>query len=187
MRQNLPVRALKLSMVLLCLAGAVCCNKASASKFPPCTPHSLTSVGKTIPDCSFEGFNGTPTVKLSSLRGRPTVLNFWASWCISCVSEMPTFQRVFASLKGRVEFVGMNVTGISGETMGAGRAFAKRARVHYQLAFDTGGLLYSHFSPRTALPITVFVDSRGVVVERNYGALSEKDLRNEIKTFFHIT
>ena len=187
MRQNLSVRAIKLSVIALCLVGVACGNQASASRFPPCTPHSLTSVGKTIPDCSFEGFNGSPTLKLSSLRGRPTVLNFWASWCIECVSEMPHFQEVFASLNGRVAFVGMDVTGIQGETQGAGRAFAKRTGVRYQLAFDSGGLLYGHFQTRTLLPITVFVDSRGVVVERNFGALSEKDLRNDIKTFFHIT
>lgn len=192
MRQNLTVRALRVSLAILFLAGAACSSNAPTSNFPPCTPHSLTSPGKTIPDCSFEGFNGSPTLKLSSLRGRPTVLNFWASWCIECVGEMPAFQRVFASLGGRVAFVGMNVTGLVGETEGAGRAFAKRTGVRYQLAFDPGGLLYGHFGPahtasRLLLPITIFVNSKGVVVERNFGALSEKDLRKDIADFFHIT
>jgi peroxiredoxin len=103
---------------------------------------------------------------------------------------MPGFQRVYASLSGRVAFVGMNVTGLLGETQGAGRAFAKRTGVHYQLAFDPGGLLYGHFGTslsRPVMPITVFVNSRGVVVQRNYGALSQKDLRGYIKTYFHIT
>jgi peroxiredoxin len=183
------VRALKLLVVLCLLAGMACSSTPAASRFPPCTPHSLTSPGKKIPDCTFEGFNGSPTLRLASLRGKPTVLNFWASWCIQCIGEMPEFQKVYASLRGRVAFVGMNVLGLQGETMGAGRAFAKRTGVHYLLAFDPGGLLYGHFQSqlRPVMPITVFIDANGVVKEPNFGALDVASLRLKIKVNFGIT
>jgi thiol-disulfide isomerase/thioredoxin len=127
---------------------------------------------------------------LAALRGKPAVLNFWASWCINCIGEMPSFQRVFAGLGGKVSFVGMNVLGLQGETMGAGRAFARRTGVHYLLAFDPSGLLYAHFYGTTArpvMPITVFVDAQGVVKERHFGPLDAKDLRAAIRTYFGIT
>ncbi|TMK81104.1 MAG: TlpA family protein disulfide reductase, partial [Actinobacteria bacterium] len=158
--------------------------------FPPCTPHSFTSAGKKLPDCTFQGFNGSPTLRLASLRGRPTVLNFWASWCINCISEMPAFQKVHAALGNRVAFVGINVLGLQGETKGAGRAFAKRTGVHYQLAFDPGGLLYAHFYATTArpvMPITVFVDASGIVKEPHFGPFDATSLRAAIRTDFGIT
>jgi cytochrome c biogenesis protein CcmG/thiol:disulfide interchange protein DsbE len=166
------------------------CTSSSASPFKACTPHGFTTPGEKLPDCSFEGFNGSPDLRLTSLKGAPAVINFWASWCISCIKEMPSFQKVFAGLQGRVQFVGMNVLGLQGETKGAGSAFAKRTGVRYRLAYDPSGLLYAHFSPSTVrpiMPITVFVDARGVVKERNYGELDATDLRRAIKTFFDIS
>jgi thiol-disulfide isomerase/thioredoxin len=184
------VRALKLLVVLTLVAATACPSIPAASRFPPCTPHTFTSAGKKLPDCTFEGFNGSPTLRLSALRGKPTVLNFWASWCINCIGEMPAFQKVYASLGNRVAFVGMNVLGLQGETMGAGRAFAKRTGVHYRLAFDPGGLLYAHFYATTArpiMPITVFVDAQGVVKEPHFGPFDATSLRDAIRANFGIT
>lgn len=189
MRQNQSVRALRLIAIPLLAVSISCTSSPKPSSFAACTPHSLTSPGKPLPDCSFEGFNGSPTLKLSALRGKPIVLNFWASWCIQCIGEMPAFQKVYASLGGRVAFVGMNVLNLLGETTGAGRSFAKRTGVHYQLAFDPHGLLYGHFQNplRPAMPITVFVDARGIVKALNIGALDEKSLREKIRNDFGIT
>jgi thiol-disulfide isomerase/thioredoxin len=172
------------------LAGAACTKSPpNALELPPCTPHSLTSEGKLLPNCVFAPLSGSSTIKLSSLRGRPTVINFWASWCGECIGEMPAFQKVYASLGGKVTFLGMNVTGLQGETMAAGRAFAQRTGVRYLLAFDPSGLFYGHFQNplRPVLPITVFVDGHGVVRETNFGALDAKTLRDKIRGDFGIT
>ena len=189
MRHNLCVRALRLIAIPLLALSVSCTSNTSAAPFPACTPHSLTSQGKPLPECTFEGFNGSPTLKLSSLRGKPSVLNFWASWCIQCIGEMPAFQKVYASLRGKVAFIGMNVLNLQGETKGAGSSFAKKTGVRYQLAFDPNGLLYGHFQNplRPAMPITVFVDARGIVKDLNIGALDEKSLRQKIKADFGIT
>jgi thiol-disulfide isomerase/thioredoxin len=183
------VRALRFIAVVPLLIAAACTHSSSANPFPACTPHSLTSPGKPLPNCTFEGFNGSPILHLASLRGKPTVLNFWASWCIQCIGEMPAFQRVYASLGGRVAFVGMNVLNLNGETTRAGRAFAKRTGVHYRLAFDPHGLLYGHFQNplRPVMPISVFVGADGLVKETNFGALDERSLREKIRKDFGIT
>ncbi|MGZ4212062.1 MAG: hypothetical protein ACXVQV_02400, partial [Actinomycetota bacterium] len=63
-------------------------------------------------------------------------------------------------------------------------------RVQYPLAYDPGGLLYAHFSPTTErpiMPISVFVDARGVVKGRNFGGMSATDLRNAIRTYLGVT
>ena len=190
MRQNLSVRALRLAFVLPLALAVACSHTISANPFPACTPHSFTSPGKLLPDCTFQGFNGSPTLRLAALRGIPTVLNFWASWCINCINEMPGFQKVHDSLGPKVTFVGMNVLGLQGETMGAGRTFAKKTGVRYQLAFDPSGLLYAHFSPSTTrpiMPITVFVGADGIVRDRNFGEMDQTELRAAIKRYFGIT
>jgi cytochrome c biogenesis protein CcmG/thiol:disulfide interchange protein DsbE len=184
------MRVLRCLVVSALAAGVACTGTPAATTFPACTPHSFTSPGKPLPDCSFEGFNGTGVLQLSQLRGKPTVINFWASWCINCIDEMPTFQRVFSSLGGRVTFVGMDVLNLQGETKGAGAAFARRTGVHYTLAYDPHGLLYGHFSAtvvRPIMPITVFVGSDGIVKERNFGPFTDKELRAAIKQYFGIT
>ena len=59
---------------------------------------------------------GTPgKLKLSSLRGKVVVVNFWASWCVPCKSEAPRFQSAFERYKDRVEFVGVDTSDYSGD------------------------------------------------------------------------
>src|SRR5438270_6941766 len=75
LRHNLPVPALRLLAISSLALAVACAHTATAQPYPACTPHSLTSPGKALPDCTFEGFNGSPTLRLTSLRGKPTVLN----------------------------------------------------------------------------------------------------------------
>lgn len=157
--------------------------------FAPCVPQGLVSVGERLPDCSFEGLPGRPAVDLKALRGKPLVLNFWASWCPNCVAEMPAFQKVYAGLAGRVSFVGMDLLNIEGETRTAAEAFAEKTEVAYPLAYDPDGRLYAHFSLRIVrpiMPVTVFADSRGILRERRFGELTEDELRTIIREQFGI-
>ena len=175
---------------MVALLGVACSNATQRSAFAPCTPEGFTSPGEPLPDCTFEGFPGQSPLRLTKLRGRPVVLNFWGSWCIACLSELPAMQKVSRELAGRVTFVGVDPIGIQGETKGAGENFAARAGITYRLAFDPGGLLLAHFVAtvlRPTMPVTVFVNSKGVVVERHFGGpLSERDLRGFIAQYLGV-
>ena len=48
--------------------------------------------------------------------GKPIVLNFWASWCAACIREMPELQKVYVSAAGAVQFLGVDLLGVDGET-----------------------------------------------------------------------
>ena len=146
-----------------------------------CEPRGIISVGESIPfNCSFERLEGG-VLELAELRGRPAMINFWASWCTFCIEEMPGFQRVFEAFGGRVQFVGMNLLDVQGETRAAAERFAKSTGVRYLLAYDRDGLLYAHFSARLVMPVTVLTDGRGVVVHRQFGPFTEKQLRDLLK------
>lgn len=142
-----------------------------------CEPRGFVSVGEALPSCEFERLEGG-VLRLGDLRGKPAVLNFWASWCAFCIKEMPDFQRVYSSVSGKVTFVGADLLGVQGETRGAAEKFARSTGVRYPLIYDEGGLLYAHFSARLVMPVTVFIDAGGVVAHRQFGPLDEEELRD---------
>jgi thiol-disulfide isomerase/thioredoxin len=95
------------------------------------------------------------------------VLNFWASWCVPCRTEMPEFDR-FATAHPEVTVIGVAVE----DTEEAARAFAAEVGVGYPLGLDDSiGDLY----PRLGLP-TTYVIRQGVVVSKSDGALTFADL-----------
>ncbi|MHB8513568.1 MAG: TlpA family protein disulfide reductase [Actinomycetota bacterium] len=174
-------------LVLLLLLGASCTSTGGGKAFfglPPCHPTRLLRIGDRIPDCSFRSFDGS-VLKLTSLQ-RPTVMNFWASWCTDCIQEMPSFEQVFSELGSKVTIVGFNALGISGENERDARSFAKKRGVTYALAFDPTGLLYSHFSLNTAFPATIFVSASGVVQYRQFGALDRQTLTSLIHKYLKV-
>ena len=67
----------------------------------------MLPVGYVAPDFTFNDFNGKP-LKLSSLRGKYVVLDFWASWCGWCIKGFPEMKRYYAKYKDRLEILGMN-------------------------------------------------------------------------------
>jgi cytochrome c biogenesis protein CcmG, thiol:disulfide interchange protein DsbE len=155
----------------------------------------LLGAGKAFPvSCTVEPFEGGEKVRLADLqRGRPLVVNFWASWCSSCLQEMPGYQRVYAAGAGRFELVGVDVTGtlqtIPGDTATAGRSFARQLGVRYPLAFDEDWLLYRHFNSQPRLPATVFVRPNGVVAHLQFGPYAPGELEAGLRTYLgvHVT
>ena len=90
-------------------------------------PTSPSEPGETEPDIAAPDFTvldreGNP-VKLSDFAGKPVVLNFWASWCGPCKSEMPDFQEAYEKYDGEVVFIMVNCTDGSRETMDTAMEF----------------------------------------------------------------
>jgi len=82
--------------------------------------------GFAAPDFTLETLDGSQ-LTLSDLRGRPVMLNLWASWCLPCRIEMPAIERVYQRhLDDGLAVVGLNVTALDSET--AARAFAQEFR-----------------------------------------------------------
>ncbi len=127
-------------------------------------------------------FNGD-TLSLSDLEGQIVVMNFWASWCGPCVTEMPAFERVYTEYRD----LGVTFLGIYSQDVElAARAFADRIGVTYPLATDDGGRLALEFGliePNGVfpLPTTVLIDANGRVVRKFVGALREDLLRGFIE------
>ncbi len=108
----------------------------------------------------------TDHVSLAKYRGRPVVLNFWASWCVPCRKEMPLLEATYHRDSAGVVFVGIDTN----DTRSAALAFARETGVSYPLASDPGGTAATNYG-LFGLPTTVFIDRTGHIVGREVGEL----------------
>jgi cytochrome c biogenesis protein CcmG/thiol:disulfide interchange protein DsbE len=118
---------------------------------------------------------GRPAVSLEGLRGKPVVLNFFASWCGPCIREMPALQAMSERYKGRVQFVGVTFN----DRREAAKGVLERTGVVYPAAFDPQSDLAVDYAVRV-MPTTFFIGPDGNLIERKDGEISEVQLRTVI-------
>ena len=127
-------------------------------------------IGKLAPNFRLPTVDGGE-VRLSDLRGRPVFLNFWATWCIFCVGEMPAMQKLADCYGNRVVVLGVNV----GEETERARRFAEEAGVRYPLALDADTAVTEVYRVRQ-MPTSLFLDADGVVRAVGYGPLTPPEM-----------
>lgn len=118
-------------------------------------------------------------VSLSSYFGKPIVLNFWASWCGPCKSEMPDFEEAYQTYGDEIHFVMVNMTDGSRETQEAASSFVQQQGFTFPVLYDTqmnAATTYSVWS----LPTTYFIDEEGYLVAQGRGALDRETLEKGI-------
>jgi cytochrome c biogenesis protein CcmG/thiol:disulfide interchange protein DsbE len=122
---------------------------------------------RTVTDAAGDG-----TVALAELRGRPVVVNFWASWCPPCRTEAPLLERRWRRGRGGgVVFLGLNMQDLTGDA----RDFIDEFDISYLNVRDKGNDVATEWGV-SALPETFFVDARGRVVGHVVGAISRRQL-----------
>lgn len=126
------------------------------------------------PDIAVTATDGS-TVQLSDLRGKPLVLNFWASTCPPCRSEMPAFQEAFEQHGDSIQFAMVDVIGFNGETEQRAREFLASEGFTFPAYFDvTGQGTYEY--GLSSIPRTFFIDAQGYVVATASGAIDAATL-----------
>jgi len=129
-----------------------------------------------LPDRRVDAFGDGPEIDLASYRGRPLVLNFWASWCAPCVEEMPDFNRVAAEMSDQVAFLGVDVK----DAARRAEPFVTELGITYDLAVDPDAELYGAVEA-VGMPTTLFVDAEGTIVFRHLGPLNADKLRDGLR------
>lgn len=124
--------------------------------------------GDMAPSFEAELLEGGGTLALDDLRGRPVVLNFWASWCAPCEDEAPMLRDAWERFGDRVAFVGVNIKDARSEAL----AFDERHRLGYPDVRDEGGAIFADFG-LTGQPETFVIDARGEIVEHINGPIPD--------------
>ncbi len=127
-------------------------------------------IGGLSPDFSLTALDGS-TFTLSETRGRPVLLNFWATWCPPCRAEMPAIQSRAAEWGDDLLVVGIEV----GEPPNEVQAFVDSFGLTFPVVLDRRGSVAHRYLVQ-GLPTTVVLDADGVVQARHVGAMSERDL-----------
>lgn len=136
-----------------------------------------TEENQTVPAPDFTVYDGDGNeVHLSDFLGKPVVVNFWASWCGPCKSEMPAFDKISSELNGEVVFMMINATDGGRETVDTAKTFIEDSGYTFPVYFDTRYEANYAYGV-TALPTTFFVDAEGNAVGYTVSAMSEDFLR----------
>ncbi len=135
--------------------------------------------GFLAPDFELQQADGQ-SIRLSSLRGRPILLNLWASWCAPCKAEMPAMQRAYEAYAPRgFTILAVNTT-FQDDQINA-IAFAESLGLTFPLLFDMDGSVSRQYRV-SAMPTSFFIDSEGIIRRVVYGGpMSEALLRAEIE------
>jgi thiol-disulfide isomerase/thioredoxin len=125
-------------------------------------------VGKPAPDFELDTLDGQ-TLILSQLSGTPVMVNFWATWCGPCRSEMPLLQHIHE--EGRAMLLAVNV----GENSSQVGQFMESAGFTFTVMLDKQATVAQKYNV-TGIPATFFIDREGVIQEIQVGAF-----RNQVE------
>jgi thiol-disulfide isomerase/thioredoxin len=139
---------------------------SSVTAAPQASP-PLVAVGQVLPDVVMAGLNG-PHKPLSSYRGRPLIINVWASWCAPCRKEAASLERLAWSKAGsRYTVIGISTD----DDRNAALKWLKHSNATINHYIDSGPRWpLENMLGASTIPVTVLVDAQGRVVARFRGA-----------------
>ena len=150
---------------------------------------STSTANATTSPTAFDlpALTGAGRVRLADFHGKPTVVNFFASWCTQCEAELPGFRSAVDKYKGKVNFVFVN-----SNDPGDGEGMARRhdllsLPVARDVGAPDGSGLYRSLGGTGGMPITAFYDAKGHVVDKSFGALVGSNLDDAIQRVYGIT
>ena len=130
---------------------------------------------QAAPEFTVYDLDGNPH-SLSDFRGKPVILNFWATWCGYCKVEMPEFEEKFREYGNDIQFIMLNVTDGSQETVETASAFIAEQGYTFPVYYDTDLAAASAYNT-SGLPVTYFIDADGNFVAWQQGMMTAETLQ----------
>ncbi|MBI2486186.1 MAG: TlpA family protein disulfide reductase [Deltaproteobacteria bacterium] len=132
---------------------------------------ALESNHTQVKDFTLTSLDGNREVGLKDFKGKPIVINFWASWCGPCREEMPFLEKSWNEYKDKgVVLIGIDVL----DDEKNARDFLKTFGISYINLKDQSGEVANKYGV-VALPATIFIDKKGRIIRKNYGPFLGED------------
>jgi peroxiredoxin len=167
--------------VILVVVGAIAIMIVAARKlrnYPHYTRLPVADVqGKVAPDFTLTSLDGK-SVKLSDLKGKAVVLNFWATWCSPCKIEIPWF----VDLQNEYGPQGLQIIGVAVDESDKDdvKKFADQMKINYTVAMGDDSITESYGNIQ-GLPTTFYIGRDGKMVARVPGLVSHREIEDNIK------
>lgn len=129
-------------------------------------------IGELAPDFELTSLSGE-SIRLSDLRGKAVLVNFWATWCAPCVLEMPNFQKYYENYPGKFEILAVS----SGEEQDTVEKFVKDMRLTFPIVMDPGSKVYALYRFR-GYPTSYIIDKEGIIRFEQIGLMDEATLES---------
>lgn len=171
------IKSWKFWTVMLGIGGLVALFAYGFTTDPKLVKSPL--VGRPAPNFTITDFNTGDKLTLAELKGKPFILNFWASWCTACREEAVLLEeahQLYENDQGKVRVIGIAIQDKPADA----KAFAKRYGKTYFLALDAEEGDISLNYGLYGVPETFFVDGEGVIRYKQIGALTMKVIREQV-------
>jgi thiol-disulfide isomerase/thioredoxin len=187
-------RALIVTAIALSCVGLVACSKNGSPPEANGTPVDLAAVPPGAPvdpldhsgkpaqfNFTLKDMNGA-TVELASYKGRPLIVNFWATWCPPCKLEIPWF----IDFKKQYGAQGLEILGVSIDDPAPElKAFAAEYKMNYPVLLGLGqDKMLEAYEAEVSVPVTWFIKKDGTVQGRSIGINTREFFENQIKALF---
>lgn len=178
-------RVLVAAVIALVVGGIIAIAVVTRSNDTGITDSAVWDLPALEGDLDEDGL--TDRFLLADYAGTPLVVNFFASWCVSCENELPRFVHAANSLEGDLEIVYVN----SNET-GNWKPMAERTGIRNETLIkdikgSNGNGLYRSLGGTGGMPLTAFYDAAGNLVNVDRGELSTQALAIRLQEFFGLT
>ncbi len=165
------VAGVGLAVIAILTVAATATDDAPATlPFRPAPPIDLVEIGRD-----------DARVRLSDHLGTPVLVNFWASWCVPCLEEMPTLEQLAQQHNGRLVIVGVNMW----DDREAAVAMMKELGITYRSGFDADSKVVQAYDI-TVVPSTLFITADGRMAARASGKPSPAELNDMLSTHLQI-
>ncbi len=180
MKQKVTIIILSVALVALIAVSVTVYNSYSDGYQPLATGAETSQPDQTKEVVQTTDFTVTDasgnTVSLSTFFGKPIVVNFWASWCSPCTSEMPHFESAYKQYGEDIHFIMVNV----GDSYDDAYKFADKNGYTFPVYHDTT-YSASYAYNVSSIPQTLFINASGELVHSQIGMMSESAVLSNIE------
>ena len=167
-------------LTALFLAGLLCISLigcgGTAKEETDTTAETTGESSDKLPDFKIYDMDGN-AVTLYESFGKPLVVNFWATWCPPCKAEMPYFDELYKEYGDRVDFMMVNITDGQRDTTASVKAFIGSNKYSFPVYCDSEMSAAMAYGVNS-IPMTLFIDSEGELINYKVGAISESALES---------